>query len=179
MVKRSCPFSDDMNPQAKIHVGLKEIATGVMSDHHMKLVFDKTKDLLFLGAKKSLTTPLAESTINNFQVENELTTSSSQGSSMRQMRLTLQGQLSSFSNSQACTLPIISGRFTVVPLQKKVPCTKCLVWNPSDMQSCSFCDKSLCSLCCQTCSKCRDLFCTSCSFDVYDISDGHICRNCC
>lgn len=39
MVKRSCPFSDDMNPQVKIHVREKEVAKGVMSDQHMKLVY--------------------------------------------------------------------------------------------------------------------------------------------
>lgn len=168
MVKRACPFADDMNPQVKIHVRQKEIAAGVMSDQHMKLVFDKTKDLLFLGAKKSLTTPPAESVLGSPKVNNtSLSTNSSQGSSMKQMQLTLQGHLHSSSVNQ------------VVPLQMNVPCSKCSLWNPSDMQSCSFCDSSLCSSCAQTCSKCLDLFCASCSFDVYDLSNGYVCRNCC
>lgn len=39
MVKRTCPFNDDLNPQLKIHVSDKEVATGVMRDHHMKAVY--------------------------------------------------------------------------------------------------------------------------------------------
>ena len=41
MVKRSCPFSDDLNPQVKIHVSEKEVANGVLSNQHMKQVYGK------------------------------------------------------------------------------------------------------------------------------------------
>ncbi|XP_034248921.1 apoptosis regulatory protein Siva-like [Thrips palmi] len=165
MVKRSCPFNDDMNPQMKIHVRDKEVAKGVMSDQHMKLVYDKTKHLLFLGAKKTQAAPASNTFLNGGEAKEDVVSSNS--TTFKQMQLTSQGQLSSPEGAQT--------PFKV----KEAPCSKCTAWNPLDMCCCSFCDTPLCSSCTQICTKCQDLFCSGCSFDVYDASEGFICRNCC
>ncbi|KAJ1527473.1 hypothetical protein ONE63_007446 [Megalurothrips usitatus] len=171
MVKRSCPFTDDMNPQMKVHVSEKEVAEGVMSDQHMKNVYDKTKDLLFLGARKksSPQSSVETNVLQNGQQAENVVVSTHVGSapSLKQMQLTCQGQLSTPKDNENNEVKM------------RLPCSRCCVKNHQEMHSCSFCDTPLCISCIRSCTKCEESFCVACSFDMYDGSEGYICRNCC
>ncbi|CAH1792246.1 unnamed protein product [Owenia fusiformis] len=54
MPKRPNPFGD-FSPQVKTHVGVKEVDMGVNYDQNMKVVFEKTKNILFSAANKGMT----------------------------------------------------------------------------------------------------------------------------
>ncbi|KAL5008661.1 hypothetical protein ScPMuIL_014242 [Solemya velum] len=53
MPKRPNPFGD-CPMQTKTHISQKEVDTGVNRDKNMKAVYDRTLELLFSGAKKSI-----------------------------------------------------------------------------------------------------------------------------
>ncbi|XP_074662312.1 apoptosis regulatory protein Siva-like [Tubulanus polymorphus] len=56
MPKRRNPWENSSPLQLKTRIGFKEIASGVNGDHYMKAVYEKTKELLFAGARKESTT---------------------------------------------------------------------------------------------------------------------------
>lgn len=47
MPKRSNPYSEDVPQQVKIHIGVKEVDLGVNKDQNMKVVYERTRRLLF------------------------------------------------------------------------------------------------------------------------------------
>ena len=51
MPKRSCGFADSALLQLKVHVGLKELSHGVFAERYSHEVFERTKQLLFQGAR--------------------------------------------------------------------------------------------------------------------------------
>uniref|UniRef100_A0A8C8ZC28 Apoptosis regulatory protein Siva n=1 Tax=Prolemur simus TaxID=1328070 RepID=A0A8C8ZC28_PROSS len=51
MPKRGCPFAAAAPLQLKVRVGQKELSRGVCGERYSREIFEKTKQLLFLGAQ--------------------------------------------------------------------------------------------------------------------------------
>ncbi|KAK7793326.1 hypothetical protein R5R35_003062 [Gryllus longicercus] len=155
MPKRECPFDYDLLPQCKIHVGEKEINSGVMEEHNMKTVYERTMDLLFRRAKN----------VSNSIENREECATNSNSKLYKQMFLKSNGQLQS------------SGILLSQPLSEcdscKTPVKLC------SSVSCDFCDRRLCPNCMYACTKCMDNFCSHCILKTYSGSgDAQVCISC-
>ncbi|XP_037357927.1 apoptosis regulatory protein Siva [Talpa occidentalis] len=51
MPKRGCPFADAAPLQLKVRVGPRELSRGVCAERYSREIFEKTRQLLFRGAR--------------------------------------------------------------------------------------------------------------------------------
>ncbi|XP_043495711.1 apoptosis regulatory protein Siva-like [Polistes fuscatus] len=166
MTKRSYPYEDNLLPQLKIHVGQRQVDTGIDEERRMKEVYDKTLNLLKQGAKKY------SQNMNNDQMDltelpSALLTSHKLINPQRaskQMVLNNKLQLENNDN---------------VKLDKNVDVCRCFqVIDPSLSNKCSYCEELLCPSCLNNCIKCHDLICDDCSLPKYDMGSSTVCLDC-
>ncbi|KAK4300707.1 hypothetical protein Pmani_021447 [Petrolisthes manimaculis] len=171
MPKRTFPFDDSFIPQAKIHIGNKEVENGVMRKDKMKAVYDRTLNLLFLGAKNVQNNNAMEKmdTGSGSQTtpphHHHLTTDTSK---LHQMLLTSRGTLAKPTVTPVRPTPMVQSA-----------CVGCHRVLSSPRPSCSYCECKLCDTCLRICNFCGGTFCPKCSLLVYLQEEKVVCLSCC
>ncbi|OCT68446.1 hypothetical protein XELAEV_18039747mg [Xenopus laevis] len=143
MPKRSYPF-DSVSPlQLKTHVGEKELCQGVAGDTLMRDIFEKTKMLLFKGAKAVVGK-------QEHQRENGQDVSVPELPS-GQTVIGHDGKLCRNTQLRKSTLTGVSKA-----------CSSC-VRSVAAKETCSQCERYVCKQCCKVCSCCSAIICSFCT----------------
>lgn len=156
MPKRAYPFPETFSSQYKIHIGQQELNNyGVFGNKYRQEIYEKTKNLLFNGAKA---------------VMGKLWNGEEKGTDPRPT-----GQ----PETSECSQPLLrgqtlighDGRLTRARFAQGAPVahTGCCVCQKSQgpRTSCSQCDRQACSSCTQQCSSCSSLCCSVCTITDY------------
>ncbi|XP_053191746.1 apoptosis regulatory protein Siva [Scomber japonicus] len=160
MPKRACPFAETFSSQYKVHVGQQELNHSSVFGHKYKQeIYEKTKNLLFNGAKAVV------GTIWSGEEKRVETPASSQTLLRGQTLIGHDGRLTKSTRAQgAPTAP-----------------TGCCVCQKSlgSRTPCSQCDRLACSSCTQQCSSCSGLCCSVCTIIDYSGQyDEVLCCSC-
>ncbi|XP_042243745.1 apoptosis regulatory protein Siva [Thunnus albacares] len=168
MPKRACPFSETFSSQYKVHVGQQELNQySVFGNKYRQEIYEKTKSLLFNGAKAVVGTIwTGEEKCADPQPTRPAETPAS-GQSL------LRGQ----------TLIGYDGRLTKATRAPGAPTapTGCCVCQKSlgSRTPCSQCDRLACSSCTRQCSSCSSLCCSVCTtIDYSGRYDEVLCCSC-
>ncbi|XP_061599245.1 apoptosis regulatory protein Siva [Cololabis saira] len=164
MPKRTCPFPEAFSSQYKIHIGQQELSNyGVFGNKYRQEIHEKTKNLLFTGAKAVMGKLLTgEDQISDPQASVQAETSA-----------LLRGQ----------TLIGHDGRLTRASAAPGAPAapTACCVCQKSQRSRtlCSQCDRLVCSSCTRQCFSCCSLCCSICTITDYSGPyDEVLCCSC-
>ncbi|XP_023942755.2 apoptosis regulatory protein Siva [Bicyclus anynana] len=150
MAKRSNPYSDDYIQQSKTHVGRKQFNN---NEDRLKKVYEKTLQLLYKGAKKTLQH-------NLLQCSEVSSTEKKDGVKFKQLFISKDGGLMDSGN-------LAAGKCIQV---KHCACSGVAA------DQCSYCESALCATCQRACAVCQLLYCCKCSFPG---SEGtEICVSC-
>ncbi|KAM8921147.1 apoptosis regulatory protein Siva [Pelodytes ibericus] len=157
MPKRSYPF-DGVSPlQLKTRVGEKELCEGVFGEQYKQEIYEKTKKLLFNGAKAVRGNPDQQSE----KVPGDCTT---QRLLTGQTTIGQDGKLHKITQTQK-----------PLEVDASKACSFC-VRSVSDKGACSQCDQAICKTCCMSCFCCAAISCSFCS--VIDENDQVFCTSC-
>ncbi|XP_077320630.1 apoptosis regulatory protein Siva [Lithobates pipiens] len=159
MPKRSYPFDSLAPPQVKTRIGQKELSQGVCGEIMKREIFEKTKKLLFSGAKAILGN---QSNQNKNNVEMaipapELLTG--------QTTIGQDGKLHRASH-------------TSVPTEASKACSSCVrsVW---DKETCRLCERYSCKHCSKSCCCCSAVVCAFCTIIVEnEVGEQVYCTSC-
>ncbi|KAG7454917.1 hypothetical protein JOB18_030012 [Solea senegalensis] len=169
MPKRTCPFPETFSSQYKIHIGQQELNNfSVFGNKYRQEIYDKTKNLLFNGAKSVMDKLwTAEEKCAEPQ-----TSGPSAGTPASRQNL-LRGQ----------TLIGHDGRLTktnAAPGAPAAPAGCCVCQkSPASRTTCSQCDRPACSSCTRQCSSCSSLCCSVCTIIDYSGQyDEVLCCSC-
>ncbi|XP_059054671.1 apoptosis regulatory protein Siva-like [Achroia grisella] len=146
MAKRANPFLEDFVPQSKTHVGLKQFNN---NEYRLQKVYEKTLDLLFKGAKKSLAHDLIDSNITVLKKKDN----------MKQLVIGKDGCLHSGN----------------VMVEKSRSTVQCNCGSESE-SSCAYCERSLCVCCQHHCARCAHPYCSQCS--LIGLEGAEVCVSC-
>ncbi|KAM6961291.1 apoptosis regulatory protein Siva [Aplochiton taeniatus] len=171
MPKRACPFAESFSSQYKIHVGQKELNhNGVLGNIYRQEIFDKTKTLLFNGARavmgklwnvegdaKKFPDPQPEAYTSTPTGTQSLLKGQTLIGQDGRLRRTATGQgESSINPSFTAKLDALWG--------PAGPAGCCVCRQPlASRQQCSRCDRRVCSSCTQLCSCCSSTCCSVCT----------------
>ncbi|XP_052273946.1 apoptosis regulatory protein Siva-like isoform X2 [Dreissena polymorpha] len=176
MPKRRNPFGDSSPLQLKQHVGKKEVDMGIAKHQNMKSVYERTKELLFSGSKRSFDIP-KDANSNDIYLPEDVCMEDEMQVCDRQMHITPSGQLS---NPEACSRS--TNAFQAMMNARKASSWSgchCCKGQAASQDRCGFCDKSVCYDCVRLCSSCRGNFCQLCSVMSYeDIAETALCLQC-
>ncbi|XP_028251747.1 apoptosis regulatory protein Siva [Parambassis ranga] len=168
MPKRAYPFPEAFSSQYKIHIGQQEMNNyGVFGSKYRQEIYEKTKNLLFNGAKAvvgKIWTGEEKCTDPEPIVPAETSTCS---------HTLLKGQ----------TLIGNDGRLTKASAAQGAPVapTGCCVCQKSQgsRTRCTQCDRQACSSCTRQCSSCSSLCCSVCTIiDYSGPYDEVLCCGC-
>ncbi|ELU18090.1 hypothetical protein CAPTEDRAFT_160692 [Capitella teleta] len=203
MPKRPNPFGDSSPLQFKTRVRKKEVDLGVCREENMRLVYDRTRDLLFSGSKQLLH-PKPSSCISQMQELDAQQVNRSEIHPRPQPTLK-QVQFAVEPNHGACGMDCEemgdpnNNAFSVLMSSRsssRVGETKRILRANSAVQSfcvcqtcnrpcqmgvshCSFCDKLTCANCIRQCHGCQGFYCHVCSVLNYDdSSERPFCLHC-
>ncbi|KAG8449320.1 hypothetical protein GDO86_016102 [Hymenochirus boettgeri] len=161
MPKRAYPF-DSVSPlQLKTHVGEKELSQGVAGETLMREIFERTKKMLFKGAKA----------VMGHQEH--------QGANGKEKEFTLHelptGQTTIGRDGKLHKSKQLS---QIPPTGVSKACSFC-VRSVIEKEVCSQCERSVCKDCCKPCSCCSAITCSFCTVSV-DGNDGDqmFCSTC-
>ncbi|XP_034531361.1 apoptosis regulatory protein Siva [Notolabrus celidotus] len=168
MPKRACPFQQTFSSQYKIHIGQHELNNyGVFGDKYRREIHEKTKNLLFNGAKAVMgKICTGEERCIDPQPTGQI---ERPGHSQTLLRgQTLIGHDGRLSRSN-----VVQGA--------EVASAGCCVCQKSQgtRAACSQCERPTCSSCTRQCSGCSSLCCSVCT--VIDYSgpyDEVLCCSC-
>lgn len=163
MPKRRCPWADSAPLQLKTHVTQKEVNEGVARDTNMTAVYERTKSLLFSGARSL---KYSDCSLNPESGDvGDPPAGPLQGSARGQMKLGPQGKL------------------LKTPSEKTEPpfsppgCALCS--RAGSSAPCVRCEKAACRSCQRQCSLCQQTYCFLCCATNYDERDERlICVDC-
>ncbi|XP_053560531.1 apoptosis regulatory protein Siva-like [Bombina bombina] len=148
MPKRSYPFKNVSPLQLKTRVGTKELSLGVLGEKYRREIFEKTKNLLFSGAKAFMGN-------TEHQMESaEERDSNAHALLTGQTIIGHDGKLMRSSSAQK--LP---------PVGVTKACSSC-VRSVGDKECCSQCERYVCRNCCKLCSCCSAVTCSFCGIPV-------------
>ncbi|CAH2253984.1 apoptosis regulatory protein Siva-like [Pararge aegeria] len=150
MAKRSNPYSEDYIQQSKTHVGLKQFNN---NEDRLKKVYEKTLQLLFKGAKKTLQNEL-------LQCSDVSSTEKKDGMKFKQLFISKNGGL------------VHSG---TLPIEKNVVTQHCAC-NSLAAENCTYCEIDLCAACRHQCTACQLVHCSKCS--LIGSEGSEICVSC-
>ncbi|RVE57098.1 hypothetical protein OJAV_G00212800 [Oryzias javanicus] len=168
MPKRTCPFPEVFSSQYKIHVRQQELTNyGVFGGKYRQEIYEKTKNLLFNGAKAVM------GKIWTGEEKSAAPQPPEQVDSPACSKTLLRGQ----------TLIGHDGRLTRAGAAKGSPVgpTGCCVCQKThgSRTSCSQCDRLACSSCVRQCSSCSSLCCSVCTIlDYSGRYDEVLCCSC-
>ncbi|XP_075047849.1 apoptosis regulatory protein Siva isoform X2 [Mixophyes fleayi] len=159
MPKRSYPFESLAPPQLKTHISQKELSQGVCGEHLKREIFEKTKKLLFSGAKAIMGSQAFQNK-NNSEGENpipELLTG--------QTTIGQDGKLHRASQ-------------TSLPAGGSKACSSC-VRSVGDKEACKQCERYTCRNCSKSCSCCSAISCSYCTVIIdSDLGERVYCTAC-
>ncbi|XP_040268714.1 apoptosis regulatory protein Siva isoform X2 [Bufo bufo] len=160
MPKRSYPFDSLAAPQLKTHVGQKELIQGVCGESLKREIFERTKKLLFSGAKAIMGHQGNQNKNGNPEEEppvHELLTGQ-----------TTIGQDGKLHRSSRTSQPVEGSR----------ACSSC-VRSVGETEACKQCERYICRGCSKPCSCCSTVTCSSCSVLVDgDLGERAFCTAC-
>ncbi|KAF7202008.1 apoptosis regulatory protein Siva isoform X1 [Nothobranchius furzeri] len=165
MPKRTCPFPETFSSQYKIHIGQQELNKyGVNGTKYRQEIYEKTKDLLFNGAKVVM---------DKIWTGEKCADSQPSGHTSACSQTLLRGQ----------TLIGQDGRLTKTSAAQGAPAasTACCVCqkNQGSRAPCSQCDRLVCSSCTRQCSSCSSFCCSVCTITDYSGRyDEVLCCSC-
>ncbi|XP_041668908.1 apoptosis regulatory protein Siva [Cheilinus undulatus] len=165
MPKRSCPFAQTFSSQYKIHIGQNELNNyGVFGDKYRQEIHEKTKNLLFNGAK---------AVMGKIWTGEERCVDPRPTETPVYSQALLRGQ----------TLIGHDGRLTRVNAAQGAAVTPagCCVCqkNQGSRTACSQCERLTCSSCTRQCSSCFNPCCSVCTtIDYSGRYDEVICCSC-
>ncbi|XP_038585581.1 apoptosis regulatory protein Siva [Micropterus salmoides] len=168
MPKRACPFQETFSSQYKIHIGQQELNNyGVYGNKYRQEIHEKTKNLLFKGAK---------AVMSKIWTGEERCTDpqpAEQAETLGCSQALLRGQ----------TLIGHDGRLTRTNAAQGVavaPTVCCVCQKAQGTRTpCSQCDRLACSSCTQQCSCCSSLCCSVCTIiDYSGRYDEVLCCSC-
>ncbi|KAM3595401.1 uncharacterized protein V6R79_022938 [Siganus canaliculatus] len=168
MPKRSCPFPETFSSQYKIHIGQQELNNyGVFGNKYRQEIYEKTKNLLFNGAKAVM----GKIWTGEEECTNPQPTGQAEPAACSQALL--RGQ----------TLIGHDGRLTRANTSPGagVASTGCCVCqkNQGSKTRCSQCERLACSSCTLQCSSCSSLCCSVCTITDYSGRyDEVLCCSC-
>lgn len=140
MPKRPSPFDEHLLPQLKVHVSEKEICW----EENMKFVYEKTKELLFKGARTKVN--------GDVQFINPVPKPTN-SDCLRQTYLNNNCQIETHSEKLV--------RLSNPTFEK---CKSCCATN---MVNCQLCESNLCFSCCVECESCELIYCSNCTISEY------------
>uniref|UniRef100_A0A3B4AAV8 Uncharacterized protein n=1 Tax=Periophthalmus magnuspinnatus TaxID=409849 RepID=A0A3B4AAV8_9GOBI len=153
MPKRAYPFTESFSSQYKIHVGQNELCqNGVFGNKYRQEIYEKTKNLLFNGAKAVMGRIWTGEDKCSISVADENTASTT-------LALGLAGR------DGTCSVGVTN-------------CCVCLK-SQGTVTPCSQCDRAVCSSCTRQCSCCNGSCCSVCTtIDYSGRYDEIICCGC-
>ncbi|XP_018411874.1 PREDICTED: apoptosis regulatory protein Siva isoform X2 [Nanorana parkeri] len=159
MPKRSYPFDCLAPPQLKTHIGQKELSQGVCGDGLKREIFERTKKLLFSGAKAIM---------GNQPHQNK--TNAEMDSPVPEL---LTGQTTIGQDGK-----LHRASQTPVPAGASKACSTC-VRSVGDKEACKLCDQNICRNCSKSCSCCSAVICSFCTVPVDgDLGEQVFCTTC-
>ncbi|KAL4656420.1 apoptosis regulatory protein Siva [Arapaima gigas] len=163
MPKRPCPFAETFSSQYKIHIGQKELSHyGVFGNKYRQEVYDKTKSLLFSGAK---------AVMGRIWKPDEETAGPPVPPAMNQTLL--RGQTVIGQDGRLRRTSTATGA-----LEPSAVCGVCLKMTAA-RKSCMHCERHACPSCTRICSSCSSLCCSICTVvDYTDRYDRVLCCDC-
>ncbi|XP_051779164.1 apoptosis regulatory protein Siva [Erpetoichthys calabaricus] len=167
MPKRSCPWRESIPVQMKMHVTQKEVNEGVARDVNMKAVYDRTRELLYSGARslKNINSETGEMKIVLQDQQQPLLQEPSRG----QLRLGPQGKLLKTPTTHAVV---------DLPQSSNLACALCSR-QAGACVVCAHCEKSACRNCQRCCSQCQRDYCFMCCVVNYDEQyERLLCADC-
>ncbi|XP_041354712.1 apoptosis regulatory protein Siva-like [Gigantopelta aegis] len=183
MMKRSNPFGECSPLQFKTRIGKKEIDLGVGQKENMKIVYEKTKELLFKGSQKSFSEGAATTDANDNMICQPMAVERSVDEILPgQLCLDKGCQLTPpqfpwMSNGGDCQK---NSSTVISPKEAGLFCNTCKnSVTKLSSQPCSFCDKLACKSCTRQCDNCAGDFCQLCSVLNYDEAmERSFCLSC-
>ncbi|KAF7988182.1 hypothetical protein HCN44_007676 [Aphidius gifuensis] len=154
--KRRCPFEDNLMPQLKVHVGLKDSADPLERDKEMKKIYERTLQLLKNGSMKCHD-KLLNNQLSNYKKQiNGSSVEAPPASRLKQM--IINGNLGLE----------LATKIITEPLDKSHPCTDCRdeTSGNNSLRCCYHCMKYYCEICLNQCTKCLESYCSKCSLTV-------------
>ncbi|XP_053330803.1 apoptosis regulatory protein Siva [Spea bombifrons] len=142
MPKRSYPFDGVCPLQLKTHVGQKELSQGVLGEQYKREIFERTKKLLFSGAKAVM------GSLGN-QSEKEREDGAAHELLTGQTIIGQDGKL-----HRSAQKPLTVGAAKA--------CAFC-VRSVGEKEACSQCERSVCKSCSTSCSCCAAVMCSFCT----------------
>ncbi|XP_029937792.1 apoptosis regulatory protein Siva [Myripristis murdjan] len=170
MPKRAYPFAETFSSQYKIHVGQRELNQhGVFGNKYRQEIYEKTKNLLFNGAKAvmgKIWNVEGEESCAEPQPAGPAVTPACKHTLLKgQTVIGLDGRLTRATTAQGATVD---------------PAGCCVCQRSSGSRtSCSQCERLACSSCTRQCSSCSSVCCSVCT--VVDYSgqyDQILCCSC-
>ncbi|XP_063803488.1 apoptosis regulatory protein Siva isoform X2 [Pseudophryne corroboree] len=159
MPKRSYPFESLAPPQLKTHISQKELSQGVCGEHLKREIFEKTKKLLFSGAKAIMGSRVHQNK-NNPEGNNPV-------------HELLTGQTTIGQDGKLHRAPQTS-----LPVGGTKACSSC-VRSVGDKEACKHCERYICSQCSTPCSCCSAVSCSYCTVVVDgDLGERVFCTAC-
>ncbi|XP_028995707.1 apoptosis regulatory protein Siva isoform X2 [Betta splendens] len=167
MPKRTCPFPETFSSQYKVHIGQQELNNySVFGNKYRQQIYEKTKNLLFNGAKDVMDKLWGAETCTDLQPVTRAETPPCSQTLLR-------GQ----------TLIGHDGRLTRANAARDAPAAAagCCVCQKSQgsRTPCSQCDRSACASCVRQCSSCCSFCCSVCTIiDYSGRYDEVLCCSC-
>ncbi|KAL4237473.1 Apoptosis regulatory protein Siva [Mactra antiquata] len=173
MPKRRNPFGDCSPLQLKQHVGTREIDLGVNQHEKMRSVYERTRDLLFSGSKRSFDVP-KDANCNEIYPDQE---PMEQTMCNGQMQISNVGHLTN--PALDCGQPNAFQALMMARKGSTVSSCQCCKGQAASQNRCGFCEKSICYDCVRSCSSCDGHFCPLCSVMNYDeVCERSFCLQC-
>ncbi|XP_008053611.1 apoptosis regulatory protein Siva isoform X1 [Carlito syrichta] len=166
MPKRGCPFADAAPLQLKVRVGPKELSRGVCGERYSREIFEKTRQLLFLGAQALWDEGCA---IVHLPESPKPGPTGASRAAQGQMLIGPDGRL--IRSRGQTSKADLSGAVSIA-------CSSC-VRAVDGKAACSQCERALCGQCVRTCWGCGTIACALCGLlDCSDMYEKVLCTSC-
>uniref|UniRef100_A0A8D0GTJ1 SIVA1 apoptosis inducing factor n=1 Tax=Sphenodon punctatus TaxID=8508 RepID=A0A8D0GTJ1_SPHPU len=173
MPKRSCPFGDATPLQLKTRVGLREVSRGVMGERYRREIYEKTKELLFRGARAYMDSLWHGKAAGAGCTESPHTAGEGQGAGARHA---WNGQMLIGQDGRLLKQPQAMEK--APPMGVSKGCSSC-VKTVDVKEACTQCDRYICQNCSRLCNCCNAVACSFCSVTDYDdVGERVLCNGC-
>ncbi|XP_064602314.1 apoptosis regulatory protein Siva-like [Liolophura sinensis] len=189
MPKRTNPFGDSSPLQFKSHIRQKEVDMGVLREENMKAVYEKTKQLLFTGARKLKQPGQGSGLMDTSEIMADVCQKDLH-LAPGQLCLSNSGKLAApaslgfvngfCNNNTLLANPQLSVSANPLSSNKGSnftckSCSRAFI----QIRPCHFCEGTICVDCTRRCDICSGNFCSFCSVLNYDhSSERAFCLNC-
>ncbi|XP_036286214.1 apoptosis regulatory protein Siva [Pipistrellus kuhlii] len=170
MPKRGCPFGVAAPLQLKVRVGWKELGRGVCSEQYSREVYERTRQLLFRGAKAYMDHAWEEGcAVVDLPESPKPGPMEAPRATRGQMLIGPDGRLTR-GGAQAFEAD--------APGAACRACSSC-VRAADGAAACGQCERALCGHCVRTCGSCGAVACALCALlDCSDVHEKVLCASC-